>query len=254
VAHKLSVPPAPSHEPCFGRKLVATMTPRGPHRRGLAMLLRAIVLVLCLGSAAGIAAYSYYSRGDTGEPVYTLPPPSSAPAPYMAKASGPEAIAPDDVGALARALQRELKRVGCYNGEVSGAWTMSSRLAMKTFLEHVNAALPVDKPDPVLLSLVQGHRERVCAPGTVTAATVKEAPPDATKDEAKADAGKTGTAAAASAAAAVAASGKPDVKPLAPEAGPQSGAPDGKPPRRPRRSVDTTPKVVRDLMKLFGSN
>lgn len=230
------------------------MASRGPALTGVAMLLRAIVLVLCLGSAGGIASYSYYSRGDTGEPVYTLPPPSSsAPAPYTPKASGPEAIADDDVGALARALQRELKRVGCYNGEISGAWTTASRLAMKTFLERANAALPVDKPDPVLLSLVQGHRERACVPGTVTATAVKEAPADAIKEEeAKPDPGKTGTATAAAAAAALAASGKQEAKAPAPEAGPQSGAPDAKPPRRPRRTVNKTPKVVRDFMKLFG--
>jgi hypothetical protein len=223
----------------------------------MAMLLRAIVLVLCLGSAGGIAAYSYYSRGDTGErggdkgePVYTLPPPSSAPVSYTPKTSGPEAIAPEDIGALARALQRELKRVGCYNGEVSGVWGPPSRLAMKSFLDRVNAALPVDRPDPVLLSLVQGHSERVCVPGAVTATAVKEAPPpDAVRDEAKLDVGKTGTAAAA---AALAAPAKQETKAPAPEAGPQSGAPEAKPPRKQRRTVDKTPKVVRDFMKLFG--
>jgi hypothetical protein len=216
------------------------------------MLLRAIVLVLCLGSAGGIAAYSYYSRGDTGEPVYSLPLPSSAPAPYPPKVTAaPDAIPPDDVGALARALQRELKRVGCYNGEVSGAWTASSRLAMKTFLERVNAALPVDKPDPVLLSLVQGHRERACVPDAVTATAAKDAPPEAAKEEVRPDSGKAGAAAAAAAAAALAVSGKPEVK--APEAAAQSGAPEAKPPpRRPRKTVNKTPKVVRDLMKLFG--
>jgi hypothetical protein len=227
----------------------------------MAMLLRAIVLVLCLGSAGGIAAYSYYSRGDTGErggdkgePVYTLPPPSSAPVSYTPKTSGPEAIAPDDIGALARALQRELKRVGCYNGEVSGVWGPPSRLAMKSFLDRVNAALPVDRPDPVLLSLVQGHSERACVPGAVTATAVKEAPslvpPDAVRDEAKLDVGKTGTAAAG--AAALAAPAKQETKAPAPEAGPQSGAPEAKPPRKQRRTVDKTPKVVRDFMKLFG--
>src|SRR5262245_38362033 len=122
---------------------------------------RAIVLVLCLAAAGGIAVYTLNSRGDTGEPVYSVPTRGSAPA------SGPTApatvatrpIDPEDKVALARALQRELKRIGCYNGEISGAWTTSSRMAMKTFLERVNATLPIDSPDPVLLSLVQGHRE-----------------------------------------------------------------------------------------------
>jgi hypothetical protein len=117
-----------------------------------------------LAAAGGIAAYTQYSRSDTGEPVYTLPiRPSTPPA---AKPSAPVAAArpidPDDKAGLARALQRELKRVGCYSGEVNGVWTTSSRMAMRTFVERVNAALPVDSPDPVLLSLVQGHPERAC--------------------------------------------------------------------------------------------
>jgi hypothetical protein len=127
-------------------------------------MMRAMVLVLCLAAAGGIAAYTQYSRGDTGEPVYTLPV-----RPAAAPASGPSApvaaarpIDPEDKAGLARALQRELKRVGCYGGEINGVWTTSSRLAMRTFVERVNAALPVDNPDPVLLSLVQGHPERAC--------------------------------------------------------------------------------------------
>lgn len=235
-------------------------------------MLRAIVLVLCLASASGIAAYSLYSRGDTGEPVYTVPSPSSAPEPNTPKASEPKRIAPDDQAALARELQRELKRVGCYNGEISGVWTTSSRLAMKTFVERVNAALPIDKPDPVLLSLVQAHRERACGVGcpdgqtvqaggacgpSAVAAAGKEPPPDA-----KADAAKAGAAAAAAGAAvgmALAAPGpgaKQDAKVPAPEAASQGGPapPEGKPAKRPRRSAQTPqpPKLVRDFMKALG--
>jgi hypothetical protein len=33
---------------------------------------------------------------------------------------------------------------------------------MKAFTEHVNARLPVDKPDPVLLALLQSHQGRAC--------------------------------------------------------------------------------------------
>jgi hypothetical protein len=215
-------------------------------------MLRAIVLVLCLASAGVIAAYSYYSRGETGEPVYTVPSP--APVPPAPKPAAPRQIAPDDQVALARELQRELKRVGCYLGEVNGVWTPGSRLAMKTFVEHVNAALPVDRPDPVLLSLVQGYRERACAvPGT--AATGKEPPSDVKADST--------TSAAAGAAAAGAAAGmalaapgggaRKDAKVSAPEAGADASAPpDAKPAKRPRRTTNRPPKIVSDFMKLFG--
>jgi hypothetical protein len=69
---------------------------------------------------------------------------------------------PGDRSQLARALQRELLRVGCYDREINGVWTTSSRMAMQTFLERVNAALPFDQPDVVLLNLVQAHKGAAC--------------------------------------------------------------------------------------------
>jgi peptidoglycan hydrolase-like protein with peptidoglycan-binding domain len=67
-----------------------------------------------------------------------------------------------DRGSLARILQTELKRVGCYVGQISGDWTPSTRNAMRDFTDYVNAKLPVDKPDGVLLSLIQGHQRKAC--------------------------------------------------------------------------------------------
>jgi hypothetical protein len=212
-------------------------------------MLRAIVLMLCLVSAGAIAAYSYYSHDATDAPVYTVPHPSSHPAP---KAVAPQRIAPEDQAALARALQKELKRVGCYNGEINGVWTTSSRLAMKTFVEQVNAALPIDRPDPVLLSLVHGHRERACGVGE-TADAAKEAPPDARPDADKTGAAAAVAGAAAATALAAGAGAKPDAKASTPEAGPRIEPPEPKRARRPKRSkAPRPPKVVSDFMKLFG--
>jgi hypothetical protein len=69
---------------------------------------------------------------------------------------------PADRPQLAYRLQRELARVGCYEGEFSGIWTPAARKAMKAFVERVNAALPTDEPDYILLTLVQGARDKVC--------------------------------------------------------------------------------------------
>jgi hypothetical protein len=69
---------------------------------------------------------------------------------------------PGGQGSLAQDLQRELARVGCYDGQINGVWTTSTRQAMKTFLERVNATLPIHQPDGVLLALVQGHRVKIC--------------------------------------------------------------------------------------------
>jgi len=68
-----------------------------------------------------------------------------------------------DRSQLARELQRELRRVGCYEGEINGGWTTSTKRAMKTFTERVNASLPIEEPDVVLLSLIQGQPDKVCA-------------------------------------------------------------------------------------------
>jgi hypothetical protein len=68
----------------------------------------------------------------------------------------------DNRGSLAFDLQRELARVGCYGGEINGAWTATTRQAMKTFLDRVNATLPIGQPDPVHLALVQSQAARVC--------------------------------------------------------------------------------------------
>ncbi len=63
---------------------------------------------------------------------------------------------------LVKDLQRELKRVGCFDGEVSGTWGPSSKKAMASFTDRVNATLPLDEPDYILLTLVQGHGEKAC--------------------------------------------------------------------------------------------
>jgi hypothetical protein len=75
---------------------------------------------------------------------------------------------------LARDLQQELKRVGCYDGEISGAWNAQTRKAMSAFIARVNATLPVEQPDYILLTLLQGHVAKACgttcASGTIASA------------------------------------------------------------------------------------
>ncbi|MEQ1696434.1 MAG: hypothetical protein ABL901_11395 [Hyphomicrobiaceae bacterium] len=63
---------------------------------------------------------------------------------------------------LVRDLQAELKRVGCYDGEPNGQWGAASKRAMASFTERVNASLPFEQPDFILLTLVQGHKGRAC--------------------------------------------------------------------------------------------
>jgi hypothetical protein len=239
---------------------------------------RAIVLILCLAGAAGIAVYSQ-APGESGDQavVYRVPhraEPAATPPP----AAPPKALeTPGDRVALVRSLQFELKRVGCYRGEVNGVWTTSSRMAMKSFTDHVNASLPIDTPDYVLLSLVKGHPEQACGPGPEPARTADDGG-DATNDR---KAPLIAAGAAAAAAAAVAA-GRPDAKAGAPEdrarraaavppqedPAPGKGAqrdgavkgggpvpPEGMQEPRPKRKQakkDQPPKFVRDFLRSLG--
>ena len=63
---------------------------------------------------------------------------------------------------LIRNLQRELKRVGCYNGDVDGSWGAGSRRAMGIFTDRVNASLPIDQPDFILLTLLKSQSNTAC--------------------------------------------------------------------------------------------
>ena len=63
---------------------------------------------------------------------------------------------------LVQELQRELRRLGCYPQEINGEWTPASRRAMRDFTERVNAVLPLDAPDPVLLALLRSETKPVC--------------------------------------------------------------------------------------------
>jgi hypothetical protein len=119
-----------------------------------------------IGVAALVEPEEPARRGQIAEPERTeVAPPVvvTLPAHRARKAwlhdTGP---APTFGFALTRELQRELKRVGCFTGEIDGTWTSAVRSAAKTFTDRVNAALPSDRPDPVLLSLLQGHHGNAC--------------------------------------------------------------------------------------------
>jgi hypothetical protein len=100
---------------------------------------------------------------------------------------------PRDRDTLTRELQKELRRVGCYEGELNGAWTPATRRAMKAFTDRVNATLPVEEPDAILFAMVQGHQDKACGkpcpsgqglsdegrclPNAILAKAVKKGPP-----------------------------------------------------------------------------
>jgi peptidoglycan hydrolase-like protein with peptidoglycan-binding domain len=144
-----------------------------------------IILVL---AGVAIAAYGMPSIGETGLPELqdeagaSAADPVSLPAFRAAEASvsppvvvtvvqrldegalsaQPRLAIPTNRDTLVRQLQKELRRVGCYDGDVNGAWTPTTRRAMKALVEHVNAVLPVDEPDPVHYAMAQSQPDQVC--------------------------------------------------------------------------------------------
>jgi hypothetical protein len=96
-------------------------------------------------------------------------------APRGGSATSPRGASPwSDHLPLAQQLQRELARVGCYDGEINGAWTPATRRALKAFMDRVNAALPTDAPDRIQLALVEAARERVCGAACPAGETLTE--------------------------------------------------------------------------------
>lgn len=80
-------------------------------------------------------------------------------------ASQSASLAPADPDArykLVLDIQQQLRRVGCYYGRIDGSWGAGTKYAMKEFTDRVNAALPLDEPDYLLLTLIQTHSEKTC--------------------------------------------------------------------------------------------
>jgi hypothetical protein len=69
---------------------------------------------------------------------------------------------PDSRYRLVVDMQEQLKRVGCYYGRTDGSWGPGSKDAMQSFMERVNAALPSNEPDYVLLTLLKSQSGKVC--------------------------------------------------------------------------------------------
>jgi hypothetical protein len=80
--------------------------------------------------------------------VAALPPPADTP--------------PAGPAVLARQLQAELKRVGCYAGAVDGDWGAGSRSALSLYNRHAGAKLDLALASLAAIEAVRGKSTRVC--------------------------------------------------------------------------------------------
>jgi len=65
--------------------------------------------------------------------------------------------------ALTRALQAELKRVGCDPGAVDGPWGKQAKEALAKFAQLAKVSLTVEEPTQDALQAVASNRGRICA-------------------------------------------------------------------------------------------
>jgi hypothetical protein len=74
----------------------------------------------------------------------------------------PQPATEDAYYALVRDLQRELRRLGCYWGEIDGSWGPGAKRGMSALMGRVNATLPVNEPDYILLALARSQPDQAC--------------------------------------------------------------------------------------------
>jgi hypothetical protein len=125
------------------------------------LMLAGAVIAICILSF--LVEWPPHATPTAESPVVVTVPQSTGEPKHRAPAAQvQDTSVPRDPVSLAREIQRELKRVGCYHGELNGTWNAQSRSAMKKFADQVNAKLPVDRPDLILLRLAQSHQGRAC--------------------------------------------------------------------------------------------
>jgi hypothetical protein len=110
--------------------------------------------------------------GKTREPAKAAaaPAPEAKAPPKAAEPLKTAAISVPDVKpqpaadpqVLARALQTELKRVGCDPGPIDGKWGSQAKEALGDFARHAKMAMPTDEPTGAALEAVAARNTRIC--------------------------------------------------------------------------------------------
>jgi peptidoglycan hydrolase-like protein with peptidoglycan-binding domain len=77
-------------------------------------------------------------------------------------AADARASAATDRASLALDMQKELKRVGCYSGDIDGKWGEGTRKAIRLFAEHAKVAVPSGEPTQVALDALMARKDRAC--------------------------------------------------------------------------------------------
>ncbi len=73
---------------------------------------------------------------------------------------------PSDAQSLARGLQVELKRVGCYPGAIDGVWGKSSRSALMQFAKRSKVQVSSNKLTQEIYKVIKSHQSIICPQNT----------------------------------------------------------------------------------------
>jgi hypothetical protein len=63
---------------------------------------------------------------------------------------------------IARELQGELTRVGCYSSNIDGDWNAASRRALRNFNKHAGTKLEVEAANLNALAVIRSRMSRIC--------------------------------------------------------------------------------------------
>ena len=90
---------------------------------------------------------------------------------------------------MTESMQKELKRVGCYSGEVDGKWGEGTRDAVQEFADESKMVLSTSEPTEVALNVLAASKAGVCSskPTTSKKTTQKSS---RTRQQARSSSGK----------------------------------------------------------------
>jgi hypothetical protein len=127
-----------------------------------------------IGQSTNAADFDEYLRqypqgrfaGLAHNRLAALRPPPPAQVPTLQRHDGapvpPSQQPSSDQHEIARQLQTELQRVGCFSGKINGIWDSRSGDAVKRFNQHAHMILSAEPPSPESLAAVHASTARVC--------------------------------------------------------------------------------------------
>jgi peptidoglycan hydrolase-like protein with peptidoglycan-binding domain len=91
------------------------------------------------------------------------PPVAVAALPDGNKKSAERSVGSDEPDAMTQSMQKELKRVGCYSGEVDGKWGEGTRDAIQEFADESKMVLSTSQPTEIALNVLAASKAGVCS-------------------------------------------------------------------------------------------